>query len=189
VRGYRSASLASIKEPPLLRIERALELERGGDLAWTLLRGAARRPLQALIASSEDPDRAREERLAAVLAAMGGAAFAREHGLARVRSLAELRAAVPVRTAEQLRPWLDRIERGEPRVLTSTPVRCLVQTSGSAGLPKRLPVTEPWAATVRELQALWTLGWLRARPELSRGPTLTVVSGGVVGRSAGGFRS
>lgn len=151
------------------------------------MRGAARRPLQALIASTEDPERARSARLQAVLAIMGDSAFSREHGLAGVRTLDELRSAVPVRTAEQLRPWLDRVERGEHGVLTKEPVRCLVQTSGSSGRPKRLPVTDSWAATVRELQSLWTLGWLRARPELSLGPTLTVVSGGVVGHSAGGL--
>lgn len=170
-----------------MSVSALLQPQRGEDLSYALLTTVARRPLADLIAASEDPEGGRSRRLAAILSTMHGSTFAREHGLSSVRTLDDLRAAVPVRTAEQFRPWLDRIESGEGRVLTWAPVRALVQTSGTSGRAKRLPVTDAWARTVRELQLLWTLGWLRATPALTSGPTLTVVSGGQVGRSVGGL--
>lgn len=171
--------LASFALPPAL-------LE-GGSLALRGLRTSLRQPLARLRAGIGDPEAMRGRRLQDLLALNGSSAFGRQHGLRPGMGLDELRRAVPARTARELQPWLERVEQGEPGVLSGEPVRCLVETSGSTGRPKRLPVTASWARTVAELQAVWALALVAAFPAVAEGPTLAVVSGGSAGRSAGGL--
>src|SRR6185295_16794892 len=59
--------------------------------------------------------------LHALLAANAASAFGRAHGFSRLRSLADFRAAVPIATYDDLRPWIDRAADGEVGVLTSEP--------------------------------------------------------------------
>jgi len=138
-------------------------------------------------AALRDPAAAQARRLRTILDGMAGTAFARAHGLDRVRSLAELQAAVPIRTHAELQPWLDRVADGERGVLTRQGVDMLLETSGTTGRPKHLPVTRAWADSVAEAQTLWTLGLVRAHEGVSRGKALTIVSAVRHARSPGGL--
>ncbi|RME20958.1 MAG: hypothetical protein D6798_19235, partial [Deltaproteobacteria bacterium] len=103
-------------------------------------------------------------------------------------SLSELQRAVPIRSHAELLPWLDRVAAGERGVLSSEPVPMLVETSGTTGRPKLLPVTPSWSRSVARAQELWLLGLLREHPEVSRGRALAIVGSARHGRSAGGLR-
>jgi len=140
-------------------------------LRW-VLRGSVRRFLSGL----EDPRAAQTEVLRQLIAGAKGTEFGATHQLDRVKTLDEFRAAVPVRTHEDLLPWLDRVAAGERSVLTREPVLQLLETSGTTGTPKHLPVTASWARKVQEAQALWTLGLIQEQKGVSRGEVLTVVS-------------
>ncbi|MCB9778284.1 MAG: GH3 auxin-responsive promoter family protein [Alphaproteobacteria bacterium] len=152
-----------------------------------MLRAGRRKVVERLQRSCDDPEGAQRVRLAALLGELTDTAFGREHGLSRVRTLDDLRAAVPIRTHGELLPWLDRVAAGEGRVLTRSPVRMLLETSGTTGVPKHLPVTDPWAATVADAQALWMLGMVREHEGATRGRALTMVSPAEHARSPGGL--
>ncbi len=126
-------------------------------------------------------------RLAAVLAGLRGTTFAADHGLAGDEDLDGFRAKVPIRTHAELSPWLDRVAAGEARVLTTARVRSLLETSGTTGRPKWLPVTDGWAAGVADAQKLWVLGLLRDDEGLAQGKALSVVSPAEHARSPGGL--
>lgn len=145
--------------------------------------GLVRRFLEAL----PDPRAAQEERLDVILRGARGTAFGEEHGLDGVKSLEDWRAAVPVRTHAELLPWLDRVAAGEAGVLTRERVSMLLETSGTTGRPKHLPVTPTWARTCAEAQSLWVLAMVRDHEAVTRGHALTIVSPEVHARSPGGL--
>ena len=159
----------------------------GGNGPYRLLRAGKERLIAAFLRSLDHPREAQEQRLQVILRATQGSRFGEAHGLGRVRSLEDLRRAVPVRGHEALRPWLDRVAAGENGVLTVDPVRQLLETSGTTGRPKHLPVTDAWAASVSAAQALWVLAMVRDHEQAARGKALTVVSPAAHSRSPGGL--
>ncbi|NOY26192.1 MAG: GH3 auxin-responsive promoter family protein [Oligoflexia bacterium] len=158
-----------------------------GNGPYRLLRGGRRRAVAALRDGLADPAAAQARRLRVILDGMAGTRFAREHHLDRVSSLAELGQAVPVRTHADLLPWLDAVAAGESSVLTRDPVQMLLETSGTTGRPKHLPVTAGYADTVAEAQGIWMLGLVREHPGLTKGKALTIVSAAEHARSPGGL--
>jgi hypothetical protein len=158
-----------------------------GNGPYRLLRALGGAPVARFHTGIDDPENAQRARLRVVLGEVSGGAFARDHGLTGAEDLAAFRAAVPVRAADALRPWLDRIEAGEPGVLTRSSVLQLVQTTGTTGQPKRLPVTRAWSDSVAAAQRLWVLGLLRDDEALAGGRALSIVSPAIAGHTAGGI--
>ncbi|MGW7575574.1 GH3 auxin-responsive promoter family protein [Streptomyces sp. NPDC054765] len=85
--------------------------------------------------------------------------FGREHGLSSVATLAAWKRAVPIRSYEELRPYIERQLAGEPQVLTRSAPYAFLKTSGSSGHPKYVPTTRHWRERYRGrgLYAQWGL--------------------------------
>jgi hypothetical protein len=115
-----------------------------------------------------DPRRAQEERLRVILARNADSAFGREHGFRDVLSLAEFQRRVPLQDWGDVRPWVDRIAKGEAAVLTREPVRMLEGTGGSTAA-KRIPYTASLQAEFRAAIAPWIFDLHLHRPRLLRG--------------------
>ncbi len=158
-----------------------------GNGPYRILRGFNPRPRVAWERACADPAGAQHDRLTAILADTHASAFGRAHDLRPGMTLNDLRAAVPIRTHAELLPWLDRVAAGDRDVLTTTPVRMLLETSGTTGRPKWIPVTDAWARTVADAQLLWVLGLLRDDEALAGGKALSIVSAAVHGTSPGGL--
>ncbi len=158
-----------------------------GHGPYRLLRALGGAPVARFQDSLTQPEAAQRARLATILRGAQGTAFARAQGLEGTEGLAEFRATVPIADHAAHRPWLDRVEAGEKSVLTREPVLQLVQTSGTSGGPKRLPVTATWARSVANAQRLWVLGLLRDDEALAGGSAFSVVSPAVTGHSSGGL--
>ncbi len=158
-----------------------------GHGPYRLLRGLHAAAVRDLARVCEDPRGAQEARLHAVLDAVCDAAQGRALGLRRDMTLDTFRERVPVRTHADMLPLLDRVAAGEVGVLTRAPVRMLLETSGTTGRPKWLPVTDPWARSVGAAQSLWVLGLLRDDESLAQGSALSIVSAAEHARSPGGL--
>ncbi|MEV0174698.1 GH3 auxin-responsive promoter family protein [Streptomyces sp. NPDC050803] len=91
--------------------------------------------------SLDRPEEAQRALATAILEQNAHTAFGREHGLASVRTVDELRRAVPIRTHEALMPWIERAMDGEPNVLTAEEPVVYFSSSGSTGREKHIPVT------------------------------------------------
>lgn len=78
-------------------------------------------------------------------------AFGREHGLGAVRSYEDFIKAVPVRTYDQLRPWMRRVFEGDSRAMfpQGEDVLMFSRTSGTTGEPKHIPVTRTFLEAMR----------------------------------------
>ncbi|MDP2317561.1 MAG: GH3 auxin-responsive promoter family protein [Pseudomonadota bacterium] len=158
-----------------------------GNGPYRLLRAVNGRAVRAFESACAAPEEAQQGRLAALLEGLRGTDFGAAHDLGGNGTIEAWRAAVPVRTHAEHAPWLDRVAAGENSVLTRAPVRSLLETSGTTGRPKWLPVTDPWARTVADAQTLWVLALLRDDEGLASGKALSVVSPAEHLRSPGGL--
>jgi hypothetical protein len=94
-----------------------------------------------LLDALRDVPAAQERTLADLLIANAQTSFGIEHAFARIRSLRDYRAAVPIREYQGLQPWIERAAAGEPGVLTADPPLVFFTSSGSTGAHKKVPVT------------------------------------------------
>lgn len=124
-----------------------------------------------------------------LVAANAETEFGRQHRFGSLRSIRDFRDRVPLRSYDELRPWIDRAAAGTPNVLTRDPVRLLQPTSGSTGATKLIPYT---AELQREFQRgirPWIADLFLHEPDLMRGPAYWSVSPALTRprRSAGGI--
>jgi hypothetical protein len=133
--------------------------------AWLRFRRALRHPAEAQSAILCDQ-----------LARNADTAYGRAHGFGEIRTCDQFRERVPAVDYEALQPWIARIMRGEPGVLTRERVTHLVPTSGSTSGRKLIPFT---AALQRELNAAigpWMLDLCREHPPVASGPAYWSIS-------------
>src|SRR4051812_39584181 len=71
---------------------------------------------------------------------------------------------------ESLKPWIERISRGERKVLTHDPVTRLVPTSGSSGGGKWIPFTERLQQEFNTAIGPWLVDLLVHSPGVAGGP-------------------
>ncbi|MEU0429694.1 GH3 auxin-responsive promoter family protein, partial [Streptomyces canus] len=93
------------------------------------------------VGTLDRPEEAQRELLGRILGLNAETAFGREHGLGKVRTVDDLRAAVPIRTHEALMPWIERTMAGERNVLTADDPLVYFSSSGSTGREKHIPIT------------------------------------------------
>lgn len=91
-----------------------------------------------------------------IIATNANTAFGRDHGFASIATLDDYRRAVPLRSYEALRPYIDRAFAGAAQVLTAADPVLYFATTGTTGAPKRVPVTrEAFAITTNNLLVYW----------------------------------
>jgi hypothetical protein len=133
------------------------------------------------------PQKVQNKLLLRIISRNRGARFGRDHHFDTVHSLEEYRKRVAIGDYERLRPYVERAQNGEARVLTTEPVLMFAMTSGSTGQPKLIPVTETTRRNHRRLTRLWYYRALEDHPDLFHGKLLGVVSPAIEGRTAGGI--
>ncbi|MCA9571289.1 MAG: GH3 auxin-responsive promoter family protein [Myxococcales bacterium] len=130
-----------------------------------------------------DPAAAQERVLRRILDGARHSAFVREHDL---RDPADLRR-VPVRTWEELSPWVDRVIQGEPRVLCDAPITRFEPTSGTSSARKLVPSTAPGRRELSRAVQAWMVDTFARDPRLLGGPSYWSISPTLpAGRTPGG---
>ena len=124
--------------------------------AWRYIADAAAHESAALTRAWSQPAHQQSQFLHAILAANRDTQFGREHHFADIRSVDDFRRAVPLRRDDEFAPWLERVARGDPAVLTADPVIAFEATGGNAAGAKLIPYT---AASLRAFRA-GVLPWL-----------------------------
>ena len=119
-----------------------------------------------------------EQLLRELLARHAETAFGRDHGFARLGSYREFAKAVPLRTYEEMRPYVDRVYNGETTALLPPGEKLLMfsLTSGSTGQPKRIPVTARSLARLKRGSNIFGVQALKAHPASWLRPILQVTS-------------
>ncbi|HXR72565.1 GH3 family domain-containing protein [Actinocrinis sp.] len=94
-----------------------------------------------LRAVAADCDAAQQRTLTELVEANAQTLFGRQHGFASIRSVRDLRAAVPIRDYAGHAPWIEQAAAGRTAVLTADAPRVFFTSSGSTGARKKVPVT------------------------------------------------
>ncbi len=140
---------------------------------WWLASGAS---WIAFTTALNNPDATQEQVLRAFLRKNSATAFGRAHGLSGVCSPAEFARRVPIRNYDEIRPWIDRIRRGEPQILTNDPVRRLVPTSGSTAARKLIPYTASMHQELNRATGPWIFDLYRRHPQALLGVSYWSIS-------------
>lgn len=118
----------------------------------------------------QEPECAQQQRLHAYLDRNRHTAFGKAHQLGSIRTYDEFTHRVPLMDYESLKPWIERICRGESNVLTCNPVTRLVPTSGSSGGRKLIPFTAQLQQEFNAGIGPWLVDLLRQSPGIAAGP-------------------
>ncbi|MEA3305414.1 MAG: GH3 auxin-responsive promoter family protein [Candidatus Omnitrophota bacterium] len=126
--------------------------------------------------ATKNPMESQRRFLFELLARNRNTLFGKEHGFARLRSIEDYQRHVPLNDYETLRPYIDRIMRGKPNVLTIDKTILLGVTSGTTGKPKHIPVTHFSRKKKKEVMDIWTYYILKDHPKVLNGKILAIVS-------------
>lgn len=130
----------------------------------------------AFTSALNDPGEAQGQVLRTFLNKNSDTAFGREHRLSEVRTPSEFARRVPIRNYDELRPWIERISRGEVQVLTREPVRRLVPTSGSTAARKLIPYTTSIHQELNQATGPWIFDLYRRHPTALLGASYWSIS-------------
>ena len=109
------------------------------------------------------------------------AAFGKEHGFAAIRGVADFRRQVPIRQWDEIRPYVDRVVKGEHDALTQETPVMFHWTTGTTGTPKLIPYTRACEAATKQTLRLWLYTALRDNPRMLDGRVFMLVNPGVEG--------
>ena len=123
-------------------------------LAWAPLRLQAKRQVPRWLACVRRTPEVQADLLRRLLEQSAETAFGRDFGLARARTIQDLRAAMPVAGYERAEPYIRRVAQGETEALfqRGTHIHMFALTSGTTATPKMIPVTD---ALLRDYRAGW----------------------------------
>ena len=135
-----------------------------------------------------DRTKAVQERLLLELVSQNAdSRFGREHGFARIASIADFRRQVPLRDWTGIEPYVTALVEGEADALThAQPVSRFVMTSGTTGTPKLIPANAASQTANGVTMALRLLGVLQDHPEVLQGDILALANAPVAGQTAQG---
>ena len=122
------------------------------------------------------PFESQRKLLLELLARNKNTAYGREHDFTHIHSIEDYQARVPLNNYETLRPYIERIMRGELNILTVDKPILFGVTSGTTGKPKHIPVTDFTRKKKREIMDIWTYYTLRDHPKILNGKILAIVS-------------
>ncbi|MBL8810864.1 MAG: GH3 auxin-responsive promoter family protein [Planctomycetaceae bacterium] len=145
------------------------------SLAGSPLRRRIRSARDAFLKTARTSCREAQHRiLQELLSLNSGSAFCRDFGLHPGMSLSEFRNRVPVADYELVRPYVDRVAKGEHHALLGRHNRLLMfaMTSGTTAESRLIPVTDRFLSDYRRGWQIWGIG---AYSEHDHLPELNIV--------------
>lgn len=95
----------------------------------------------AFVQQTQAVEATQAEFLRSLLHTQQNTVLGQTYGLSAIRTVDQFRRQVPILPYSSYEPYMERVARGEPNILTPDPVEYLNLTSGSTGRQKLIPVT------------------------------------------------
>ena len=137
--------------------------------------------------STKDPVKAQAKTLFEYLARNRKTEYGAKYNFSAIKSIGEYQAKVPMSDCESVRPYIERMAKGERNILVSDRVLFFGLTSGTTGQPKLIPATKYSQARKTEVTDLWTYYITRDHPNLVKGKILAVISPEIEGITEAGI--
>jgi hypothetical protein len=111
----------------------------------------ARRVLRGFMEATAEATAVQQRVLLQHVARNADSAYGRTHGFGQIRNYDDFRRQVPIRTYDDMAPWIQRVLRGEAQALFGRGQKILMfaLTSGTSSEPKYIPVTQRFLDDVR----------------------------------------
>jgi hypothetical protein len=118
-------------------------------------------PAVEYLLAARDPRRDQTRRLLALLRANQDTEFGRAHRFSEIKGFDDLRKNVPLMSAATLRPWVERLQRGDKNLLTAEEPIFFARSSGTSGAPKEIPIHDTYRADFQRsvMVGLWFCFW------------------------------
>jgi hypothetical protein len=139
------------------------------------------------IAASRDPGPAQLEKLLEMVRRNRDTEYGREHGFASIRTVRDYQERVPIQDYDALAPYIERVKRGERRVLTADDPLMFAVTSGTTGKAKYIPVTPSYLHEYIHGMQIHNYFILEDYPEIGLGKFMTPTSADVEGHVESGL--
>ena len=157
-----------------------------------LVRRWAERQTEALLGplqeAAEDPTTTQRQLLKEILDDNADCDFGRAHGFSAIDTPIEYARKVPIRTAAEYRPYVERVAAGERDVLVYGTPAGLTISWGTRGLPLPFPVSRRTEAAAKRQATLALLSVLRVAPRTYPGKALLLPPPSVQRDTLGGLR-
>jgi hypothetical protein len=140
---------------------------------WFAAQWPARRRFATAL---RNPEQAQREILQRLLASNRKCSYGRKYSFHRLAGVRDFQQAVPIVSYDDLQPWIERIKRGEQRVLTETPVLMLEKSSGSTAAAKYVPYTQALRQEFQNALAAWIGDLFTHYPQLFSGRSYWVIT-------------
>jgi hypothetical protein len=101
-----------------------------------------------------------------ILTANNDCAFAQEHHFATIDSVETFQRSLPIRSYEEMQPYIQRMVEGEDHVLLSKRIQRFALTSGSTQASKFVPYTQALIDEFQEGINPWVYYLFRSQPAL-----------------------
>ena len=163
-----------------------------GRFLVKMLRKAVARPLYRKFARFEaacqNPQATQDELLRRILAFHVDTCFAREHGFATIRTVADYQRQVPIAPYERIEPYIRRVMAGETKALLADPhVLMFALTSGTTTARKHIPITLQYLDDYRRGWNLWGLRAIKKHKQVFLKPILQLAGDADEYRTAAGI--
>jgi hypothetical protein len=124
--------------------------------AWTVSRAA--RDLARCHQAVQDPRATQQRWLLQQLRREQDTGFGRDHHFREIQNVADFRRHVPIRTYEDIQPYIERVISGDTSALFHRQrVRMFALTSGTTQARKYIPVTDRVLESYRRMWTAWGL--------------------------------
>ena len=112
--------------------------------------------------------------------------YGSKYNFSKIKSIDEYQDQVPLNDYESLRPYIEKMTKGESNILTIDKPILFGITSGTTGKPKFVPVTKYSRSKKTDVMDLWLYHISRQYPEIFDGKILAIISPEVEGHTESG---
>lgn len=136
--------------------------------------------------ATKDPMKSQKKALDEYLARNKNTEYGRRYNFAGIRSIRDYQKTVPLNDYETLKPFIEKMKKGEPNVLTVDKPILFGITSGTTGRQKFIPVTSYSRVKKADVMDLWIYYISKDHPDTFDGKVLVIVSPEVEGYTESG---
>ena len=133
------------------------------------------------VAATRDPLEAQLQKLLQIVRRNRDTVFGRAHDFGAIRTVADYQQRVPIQTYDDLGPLIERVKRGEKRILTADDPLMFAVTSGTTGKAKYVPVTPSYLDEYIHGMQIHNYFILEDYPQIGEGKFLTPTSSDIEG--------
>jgi len=136
--------------------------------------------------AARDPIKTQKKLLFSIIRKNKRTLYGKEHGFSSIKTIEDFQNKVPVNNYESLRPYIKKMLKGQPNILTKDEPIFFGITSGTTGKPKFIPVTRRSRMQKSKIMSVWLYRLLSDHPETLSGKAFVVMSPAVEGYASSG---